>query len=153
MAPVATVTAMAAWWTIASILTRMRVPARVFPAHPPAHPSQTQGPASGLTFQVERMEMAGRPAVTMPQLVAVMVPEAALPERQLFQRRGGCRADAAVGGWVTGSAGWHPGSLCGAAALTAKGKWCTGQLPCRLHASAQCNPAAWPLTGTPGRPA
>lgn len=59
----------------------------------PAHPSQTQGPATGLTFQLDRMEMAGRPAVTMPQLVAVMVPEAALPERQLLRAgRGGAGA-------------------------------------------------------------
>lgn len=85
---------------------------QVSPTRKP-HPSQTQGPATGLTFQVERMEMAGAPAVTMPQLVAVMVPEAALPERQLSMagnRQGGCR-----GGSLAGRPGIEQGVHCGSA--------------------------------------
>ncbi len=59
-----------------------------WPLHPaaclPTHPSQIHGPASGLIFQVERMESAGLPAVTMPQLLTVNLPAGRFPEYRLW---------------------------------------------------------------------
>ena len=54
-----------------------------------AHPSQVQGPASGLAvLMVARTDTMGLPLVVSPQLCTVSVPLAAAPERHLARKEG-----------------------------------------------------------------